>query len=214
VPFELGRPFGPPGDAAFQLDVLRTALNLFNAESGPVLEDFRQDSPDAGAEGTAWTCLLPQQPRAATDDPALALRDRLREEIRLLLPWYAEALRRSGRTSIGASGLGVDAMETIGDVFAALASGGEAPAPPGSAMPMPTVLRYLADDLKAYYFEAAAAQPGARTPNPDELNSWLFRETTFGSVLINARDAVLARPEAADQLPGRFFVPAAFSRRA
>ena len=37
VPFELGRPLGPPNDEAFQHRVLKAALDLLAAPSGPVL---------------------------------------------------------------------------------------------------------------------------------------------------------------------------------
>ena len=41
VPFELGRPFGPPSDPAFQRRVVLAALRLLEREDGPVLiEDF------------------------------------------------------------------------------------------------------------------------------------------------------------------------------
>jgi hypothetical protein len=36
VPFELGRPFGPPSDAAFQKRVLLTALGMLVEGGGPV----------------------------------------------------------------------------------------------------------------------------------------------------------------------------------
>jgi len=41
VPFELGRPFGPPNDPEFQKRVVRTALQMLELEHGPVvIEDF------------------------------------------------------------------------------------------------------------------------------------------------------------------------------
>jgi len=41
VPFELGRPLGPPNDAAFQRRVLLATLALLARRGGPVvLEDF------------------------------------------------------------------------------------------------------------------------------------------------------------------------------
>jgi hypothetical protein len=43
VPFDLGCPFGRPGDAAFQHRVLQSALDLFQIQAGPVLQDFRDD---------------------------------------------------------------------------------------------------------------------------------------------------------------------------
>lgn len=45
VPFELGRPLGRPGDAGFQLDVLRAALILLESPTGPVLRDYPGEAP-------------------------------------------------------------------------------------------------------------------------------------------------------------------------
>ncbi len=46
VPFELGRPFGPPSDTAFQKRVILAALRLLERERGPVIiEDFPEDDP-------------------------------------------------------------------------------------------------------------------------------------------------------------------------
>ena len=53
VPFELGRPFGPPSDAAFQKRVILTALRLLERERGPVvIED-----PGRRSAGTARSAL-------------------------------------------------------------------------------------------------------------------------------------------------------------
>jgi hypothetical protein len=46
VPFELGRPFGPPGEAAFQRRVILAALGMLERDNGPVIiEDFPDDDP-------------------------------------------------------------------------------------------------------------------------------------------------------------------------
>ena len=62
--FELGRPLGVPNDPAFQTRVLRAALELMDAESGPVLEDYPENVPPelAGVDFTGMTCpiVLPQ----------------------------------------------------------------------------------------------------------------------------------------------------------
>ena len=48
VPFELGRPFGPPNDPAFQRRVLRAALNMLVERGRPVrIIDFPDDDPRA-----------------------------------------------------------------------------------------------------------------------------------------------------------------------
>ena len=38
--FPMGRPMGRPNDPAYQNKVIRAAFELFDAASGPVLEDF------------------------------------------------------------------------------------------------------------------------------------------------------------------------------
>ena len=46
VPFELGRPFGPPNERPFQRRVVLAALRLIERPTGPViLEDFPDDDP-------------------------------------------------------------------------------------------------------------------------------------------------------------------------
>jgi len=45
VPFELGRPFGVPNEPKFQMDVLRSLLDFFARESGPLIEDYPHDAP-------------------------------------------------------------------------------------------------------------------------------------------------------------------------
>ena len=54
VPFELGRPFGPPGDPAFQKRVIRAALRMLVEDGEPVrIIDFPDDDPRAQPD-PAW----------------------------------------------------------------------------------------------------------------------------------------------------------------
>ena len=54
VPFELGRPLGPPSDAAFQKRVLLAALAMLVEGGGPVrIVDFPEDDPRAQPD-PAW----------------------------------------------------------------------------------------------------------------------------------------------------------------
>ena len=54
VPFELGRPFGPPNDPALQKRVLLDALNMLVEGGGPVrIIDFPDDDPRARPD-PAW----------------------------------------------------------------------------------------------------------------------------------------------------------------
>ena len=71
VPFELGRPFGPPSDAVFQLRVVLAALKLLERQDGPVLiEDFPDDDPRRTPDPDWQPPFMPsgdhrQQPRDA-----------------------------------------------------------------------------------------------------------------------------------------------------
>ena len=67
VPFELGRPFGPPGDPPFQKRVLLAALRLLERDDGPMLiEDFPDDDPRARPD-PSWP--PPLQPADTGDSP-------------------------------------------------------------------------------------------------------------------------------------------------
>ncbi len=59
VPFELGRPLGPPNDPAFQARVLVSVLMLLEASEGPVLQDFPEDAPADEAYAGPVACPIP-----------------------------------------------------------------------------------------------------------------------------------------------------------
>ena len=197
VPFELGRPLGVANDPGFQRDVLRSALALSEAPAGPVLVDYPHDAP-AGDEPAAWACPVAfAPPPAASASEALA-RDLATEAARLR-PWYEQARRTRGRTTVGVSGKDVAGLETMTALLAAFARGEDAPGDPrtesdGWARPMPSLAKYIADDLRAYYFEAATAQPGRAAPSAAQLNDWLFGETLLGRVLLDVRERYLQHP--------------------
>ena len=59
VPFELGRPFGPPNEPDFQRRVLRALLELFEGHDGPpVLVDFPDEPPGAEDDEEGWALSL------------------------------------------------------------------------------------------------------------------------------------------------------------
>jgi hypothetical protein len=79
---------------------------------------------------------------------------------------------------------------------------------------MPALLRFAADDLRAFYMEAAAAQPAAQKPGPEDLARWLYGSTVLGNALYMARDALVAHEDdRALQTQGRFMVPGAYNRK-
>src|SRR5580658_6734640 len=88
VPFELGRPFGPPNDPTFQKRVVLTALGMLVEGGGPVrIIDFPDDDPRARPD-PAWQ--PPFMPAAVASGSAESLASRLEAEILL----FQEAHRR------------------------------------------------------------------------------------------------------------------------
>ena len=193
VPFELGRPFGPPDDPAFQRRVVLTALRLLERPDGPLLiEDFPDDDPRA-------------QPDPGWRPPSIlaAVSQLLEHEVEALRPAHERWLTRQGRTTIGLSGM---SMPEIARYLAAWLSG-LPPASPRDGFSPILALRFAVDDLKAYYLEAAAAEG---KPSSRQLGDWLWNDTAAGKAIIALRALGLASDD--DRLKavlGNFMVPAA-----
>lgn len=202
VPFPLGRPLGEPEDAPFQRRVLRAALALLERTPGaPLLEDFPEDAPSQ-RERPRW---MPPFALAASVVPATPAdwSATLRAELALVAPWWEKARARRNRSTVGVSGLPADAWP---DYAAAFLAGQLPPAP--APLPSPALaLRFLADDLKAFYMEAVQAEGAA--PSIDQVNAWLFRETVAGRLLLALRAFSGTSPDnALKTVGGRFLVPA------
>jgi len=202
VPFPLGRPLGEPGDAAFQRRVLRAALSLLEREDGPaILEAFADDAPSQH-ERAGWS---PPFALPAPVDPAspAGWAAALRAELALVRPWAERARARFGRTTVGVAAQPPEAWPAYASAFLA----GELPGPPAPHGSPALALRFLADDMKAYYMEAAQADGG--TPSINQINAWLFRQTVAGRFLLALRAAALASENSAlKAVGGRFLVPA------
>ncbi len=205
VPFELGRPFGPPGDAAFQKRVLLAALRLLERDDGPVLiEDFPDDDPRARPD-PAWR---PPLPEAAAHGPPQALAQRLEGEIASLQEAHARWRAEHGYSTVGLSGLSI--AECGGYIAAWLR--GAAPSSPRDSYSAPLLLRFAIDDLKAYYLESAAGTGGK--PSSRQLGDWLWNATASGASLHALRE--MYRGSDDDRLKliaGNFIVPGARQRQ-
>ena len=183
VPFMLGRPLGAPGDAGFQRLVLIAVLRLLESPAGPVLEDYPCDAPSAAADDTDGFACPVNFARAETGDDVVSAFQR---EIAELAPWYGEAVRARGRTIASLSGLSPQAAGRF--ITAMIADANSASY--RSDFDASTALRLACEDIKAYYFEAVTAQPGARAAA--EAREWLWRETIAGKVFFALRNACLA----------------------
>ncbi len=200
VPFELGRPFGPPRNPAFQKRVILAALRLLEREIEPVIiEDFPDDDPRAQPD-PGWH--PPPVPEAAADGSREALAARLEVEIPLLRAAHEYWAAQHGRTTVGLSGLAIaDCGRYVADWVR-----GKAPPSPRQGFSDILMLRFAVDDLKAYYLEAAAA--GSAKPSSRQLGDWLWNDTAAGAAIIALRAIGLASED--DRLKavlGNFMVP-------
>lgn len=207
MPFELGRPLGVPGDAAWQTRVLLATLELLEAPAGPVLADFPDDAPETDGP-TALVCPVSFASAATERSETERLRQALQQEITALHAWYDLAVQQRGRTTVGLSGL---TPEAIGAFLGAFLDGGvpESPRPDVAA---PALAKHASEDLKAYYFEAVTAQPGQAAASSTTLAQWFWRETTAGQVLYTLQQLWQESAERQLQLLSeRHLVPRAYS---
>jgi hypothetical protein len=202
VPFELGRPFGPPSDAAFQKRVILAALRLLERERGPVvIEDFPEEDPRERPDA-AW-----RPPFAKPDlDGASATRlaDALEDESERVETLYRRAAEERERTIVGLSGL------SIGEAGRYMASWlrGITPESPSAEMSAPLTLRFAVDDLKAAYIEAALS--GSAKPSSKQIGDWLWNDTAAGRAIFALRSMYLTNDdERLKAIAGLFLVPGA-----
>lgn len=203
VPFQLGRPFGQPGDAAFQTRVLAAALRLLEREDGPVvLEDFAEPAPNE-TDTPGWSAPLDlpaPAPQAGLDPGAWSVA--LAAEIAAVQPHWRRAGRRFGRTTIGIGGHAPEAWPALMARFLA------APVPdsPTPGLAPALAVRFMADDLKAFYSEAA--QSAGPAPSSRQIDDWFWGSTIAARFLVALRAAALASDHTAFKtVGGRFFVP-------
>jgi hypothetical protein len=211
VPFMLGRPLGAPNAPAFQRDVLRAVLGLLERPRGPVLEDYPHEAPVSDAvvdipEGESCAVNFGRPPAAAGEHPLVR---RLAEEIAQLRPWRDLGARRRGGSTFGVSG------RTPEDAAAFVVAflGETAPASDRPGQPLGQALKFAVDDLRAFYEEAAAAQPGEFTS--DALMRWFYLETVAGEALLAVQRAARSSgDESVRAIAERALVPRAILNRA
>jgi len=73
--------------------------------------------------------------------------------------------------------------------FAASYAGGTPAAPYDAALSAGVALKRTCDDLKAYHYEAVAAQPGNLSPT--EIDRWFWFETATAKVFLAIQQASL-----------------------
>ena len=202
VPFELGRPFGPPNDPGFQKRVVLAALGMLVEDGGPVrIIDFPDDDPRAQPD-PVWR--PPFMPATVANGDAELLASRLEAEILLLQGAHRRWIEQHGRSTVGLTGLPIgDCARYVADWMR-----GKAPPSPRDGFSAPLILRFAVDDLKAFCLEAAAA--GTAKPSSRQLTDWLWNATATGAAIHALREMLQAHED--DRLRlivSNFMVPAA-----
>ena len=194
VPFELGRPFGPPSDPVFQKQVILAALRLLEAKAGPILlADFPEDDPREVPD-PRW------RPPLDAKGPGEPLADTLVAEVAALAAPYAQSCAERGRTTVGLSGLKPAAAAEY--VVAWLR--GPPPDSPVADLSPVLCLRFAVDDLKAYALEAATAS-GTR-PSSRQLGDWLWNESATGAAIRDLRRQLAANADDRAKLIATMFL--------
>ena len=183
VPFELGRPLGVPGDTAFQTRVLRALLGVLDSPSGPVLRDYLEDTPGSSAsdETNGWSCPVSFDRPPAEE----TLGVQIYQEILQLRPWYDLAFERRRRSTFGEAGL---TIEQVVDFLLTWATGPR-PESPHAQLSSPQLLKLGAEELKVFYLEAVAGQPGAISGR--RAADWFWGETAAARLLVALREVCI-----------------------
>ena len=155
-----------------------------------------------------WACpvnLTRKEVDLSTTD---ALRAALKKEMVELRSWYDLALKKQQRTTVGVSGLDMDqVVEFIG----AFLDG--TPGNPRQDIALAYSLNFAVDDLKSYYYEAAAAQPGNLLPTSRDLDGWFWEQTAAAKVLFAIKDRCLESEDKMMQLVGKILlIPSAYNQ--
>ena len=168
--------------------------------AGPVLEDYAEEAPRPTAEETAGMAC-PVSFERAVDERDLGAA--LSREIEELSPWHDLAAKRRERTTTGLSGMTMDEAALF------LASYlNAAPQPNLDGMSAGETLKIVCDDIRAYYYEAAAAKPG--NPDAAAVLHWFWHDTAAGRAFLALQEICVASDDKSLQvLGGNFIVPRA-----
>ena len=175
--FPMGRPLGKPNDPEFQLKVIRAAFELFDAPSGPVLQDFPDVIPVR--DGRMGYALPPELVMSMDDVGDIdALLSEVQTEIEDLRPAYEAAAAARGRTTVGASELAVSGMAPH---IAAFVRGEKPKSPRKGLSPIPA-LKLVIEDLQAYYTEARTHRDAI--DDFELLGKWFWEESKAGQLIL------------------------------
>ena len=172
VPFPFGFTLGKPDDPEYQHRVIAAALDLLKYPSGPVLADF---DAETGSNQLIQASAVHSTPETVNNNPA--------DEVTALRVFYERWVAdHHGRTSVGVSGVPQRRFRGTIRFLEAYAQGADADMKERPQdVSIPQFLRYCADDLKAFYYEARMSQRPKATES--ELHTWFWGETATGQLI-------------------------------
>ncbi len=210
VPFPYGRALGKPNDPAFQQEVIEAALALFNRPESekPVLEDFPVILDEEPENDEILACALVFPPRKKEKQNSPVEAEEVAAEIKALRPFYEESRQKLGRTMVGTSLIPPEEIEKAALYLSrfALAQAVNPPERPPQTRPV-QYLRWCADDLKAFYLEAAVAKQGNQPWTNKQLQDWLWKQTALGALILAVRRQINETGDAVDKGIGFGLVP-------
>ncbi len=174
VPFYFGYALGKPDDPEFQHQVISSALDMLNAAQGPVLEDYPDDAGPVGLPQASEVAVATGNGDAKPLDAA--------GEITALRGYYERWQEQRGRTAVGITGIPQRRFRGIVRFLEAYAASDDADMDERPVdVSVPQFVRYCADDLKAFCYEARMAQrPDDSEP---EIHSWFWGDTAVGALI-------------------------------
>jgi hypothetical protein len=202
VPFELGRPLGPPDNAAFQRQVLLALMGTLESPDGPRLEDFPEDEPETSGGMTVLACPIDftqDAEETGETDPLLVA---FRREMTAMRPWYDMAVAKRQRTTVGVSGVDLEALGEF--IFSFI--GGTEPDNPRDDIPLAYTVKFAVEDLKSFYIEGVTAQPGQAGASSRLLTDWFWDETVAGKVLLALKKVCQTSTDNTMNMIGNHFI--------
>ena len=176
--FPMGRGMGKPNDPEFQKKVIRAAFELFDVETGPVLEDFPETIPVR--DGRMGYALPPELVLSTSDIGDVdSLVAEVQAEMDALLPDFEAAAASRGRTTVGASELALKDFAPFISEFIR----GEIPKSPRKGLPAIPLLKLVVEDLEAYYTETRTHRDGI--DDLELMGKWFWEETKAGRLLLS-----------------------------
>ena len=194
VPFELGRPLGAPNNAVFQKHVIRSALELLEAPSGPVLlVDYPHEDPSA-ADRDDWFPPFNFAESIPNPSDGVQFAAALEDEMQTLAPLHRAFVAATRRSMVGESGMDIEGCRRF--FLAYLAD----PAATAAANPM-TWVPWVVDDLRYYYLEAMlSAYPVI--PSSRQLEGWFWDRTVLARGLLALRSKLITHNDTMTRFVG------------